>query len=358
MQFIEDFLRKKVPHASGEIPVYYRHALYTSEALLGLYFLLNIGLFYWGAHQLEWMPIVMLLMTLVGLWSIGRTPLRLNLGIYTVITAVWCGWYVRTCGWSCGGQHFLVPLIILMFFNIYDPPLLKIAYFVVALTYRMALFTYAISTTPVITLENSVAIVFQTVNSLVFFLMMALLCILFSSNIQETERKLRLDNQELHKEAGTDPLTQLPNRRQLLDEIDHFHRLNSQETFSVAIADIDFFKRVNDTYGHNCGDYTLRTLADLFKSQANDRYTVCRWGGEEFCFFMPGRNLGEAGSVMMDICLSVRRMELAFEDYRFNITITIGVEENDFFSPLDTILEKADQKLYMGKNSGRDRVVV
>lgn len=112
------------------------------------------------------------------------------------------------------------------------------------------------------------------------------------------------------------------------------------------------------TYGWSCGDYTLRSLSDLFREKAGDQYTVCRWGGEEFCFFLPGKNLDEAGGIMMELCNEVRRVALSFETYEFKITITIGVEENDFISLLNDILEKADQKLYMGKNSGRDQVVV
>lgn len=195
-------------------------------------------------------------------------------------------------------------------------------------------------------------------NSMVFFLTMANLCILFSSNLQETERRLRLQNEQLHKEADTDPLTHLPNRRAMLSDIDLFREKAPLETFSVAIADIDFFKQVNDTYGHNCGDYTLCSLAELFREKLAGKALVCRWGGEEFCFFLPEKNLDEAAGVMMDLCNEVRRMDLSFEQYDFRITITIGIEENDFMSPLEEIFEKADQKLYIGKNSGRDQVVI
>ena len=130
------------------------------------------------------------------------------------------------------------------------------------------------------------------------------------------------------------------------------------EIYSIAIADIDFFKNVNDTYGHNCGDYTLKTLADLFQSLAPERYSVCRWGGEEFCFFIPGKNLDEAGVIMFGVQQAVKRLRLEYEGTAFSITITIGVAENDFRSPTAAILEQADQKLYQGKMNGRDQVVL
>ena len=358
MHFLLDFFRKKAPRSGGEIPLYYRNALVIIQALLSFYFLASLFLFYWGTGRWEWLPALLMAVTLGSAFYIGRIPLRLSLFVYVSAIFLWCGWYVRQYGWGCGGQHFLVPVIIMLFFNIYDPPWMKIVTFAITLAYRMLLFSYSINNEPIFALERGTAIAFQTVNSLMFFIMMACLCILFSSNIQETERKLRLDNQELHREAGTDPLTQLPNRRDMVTVIDRFQQASPGENFCVAIADIDFFKKVNDTYGHNCGDYTLRQLADLFRAHAGERYSVCRWGGEEFCFFLPMKNLDEAGGIMLDICNKVRHMALAFEGNEFKITITIGVEENDFNSPLSAILEKADQKLYMGKESGRDRVVV
>ena len=144
----------------------------------------------------------------------------------------------------------------------------------------------------------------------------------------------------------------------MLDEIEQFVVANPEAQFSIAIADIDFFKKVNDTYGHNCGDYTLKELAKLFMTAAADKYRVCRWGGEEFCFFLPGMNIDDAGREMHDVNIAVRKKALHFEDVDFSITITIGVEENDFKSSMNQILDRADRKLYMGKVSGRDQVVI
>ena len=167
-----------------------------------------------------------------------------------------------------------------------------------------------------------------------------------------------INNQTLHRAAGTDPLTGLPNRRAMLDEIEQYLRVDPNAQFSVAIADIDFFKRVNDTYGHNCGDYTLKELATLFMTAAADKYKVCRWGGEEFCFFLSGMNIDEAGQEMHDLNTAVRRHPMHFGEIDYSITITIGVEENDYRSSIEQILDRADRKLYMGKVGGRDQVVV
>ena len=157
---------------------------------------------------------------------------------------------------------------------------------------------------------------------------------------------------------GIDPLTGLPNRRSMIERIERFYKESGDQPFSIAIADLDYFKKVNDTYGHNTGDYTLVRLTELFAEHSMGRYNVCRWGGEEFCFFMPGMNLDEAGTLMNDLCFAVEKLKLEHEGKEFSITITIGVEENDFSSPLEDLLNSADEKLYMGKEAGRNRVVV
>ena len=72
---------------------------------------------------------------------------------------------------------------------------------------------------------------------------------------------------------------------------------------------------------------------------------------------MPGKNLDEARILMKDLCYAVEQMKLSFEEHDFSITMTIGVEENDYASPLEVLLNRADEKLYMGKEAGRNRVV-
>lgn len=128
MQFLLDFLRKEAPKSGGDIPAYYRRALLINEALLAVYFMINLFLCYWGTHQ--WQPLcgLMSVIAVASLMFIGQWPLRLSLGGYAAVTFVWCGWYVPTYGWSCGGQYFLIPLLILLFFNIYGFAWLKILY--------------------------------------------------------------------------------------------------------------------------------------------------------------------------------------------------------------------------------------
>ena len=358
MGFFIDFLKQDTPKPGREMPGYYQRALVVTQAFMIIYFLLCYFLFRWKTGLWLEMPLFMLAAMLVCVASIGRVNVRLCLGGYAAVTLIWTGWYIDYFGWGSGAQHFMIPLLILCFFNIYEMPWVKLLILLCIVGYRVGIYIWTLGHDPLLPLNDGDSVVFQLTNSLTMFAIIACQFILFSSSIQATERKLRLHNQELSREAGTDPLTQLPNRRAMLDTMDNYMKGNPEGRFSVAIADIDFFKKVNDTYGHNCGDYTLKTLADLFRERAGEIYTVCRWGGEEFCFFLPDKNLDEAGAVMFDLCVSVKKMPLEFADNHFNITITIGVEEYDYTSPIGDILERADQKLYHGKISGRNQVVM
>ena len=340
------------------MPAYYRNALVFNEKLLTVYFVVCFVLIGVSTHQWQWEPVAFFVVTVVCLMNMNKLNARLNSGAYSLISVVWCWWCSVFWGWRNSGHLMLLPVVLLIFFNIYHPPWFKITACLALFTFRMVLFSRSLHAVPVYSMDDTVGVVFQTVNSVTLFTILAVNAILFSSSIQDTERQLRLDNQELHKEAGTDPLTQLPNRRSMIDSIEQFRKTSPHQAFSVAIADIDFFKKINDTYGHNCGDYTLKTLADLFRKMGGEDFTACRWGGEEFCFFMPGKNIDEAWNVMFALCSAVQKMPLSFEGNEFSITITIGIEENDFRSPMDEILAQADKKLYMGKISGRNRAVM
>ena len=358
MKFFLDFLHQKVPESGREIPLYYRRALATSEVMLVAYFLVCLFLYpLINRGRWEWVPVMFIAFSGVCLWALEHGDVRTNLILNAALCIAWVEWNVRHFGWGSGVQHFMTLLLVLVFFNVYAKPLYKMVWLLILLAIRIILFSISQQTPPVYQMDAEANTVYQTVNTVAFFLMLAAMCIIFSTSIQDTERQLRLKNQTLYKEAGTDALTGLPNRRSMIETIERFYKENGDQPFSVAIADIDFFKKINDTYGHNCGDYTLVRLTELFAAHSMGRYKVCRWGGEEFCFFLPGRNLDEARVVMSDLCFAVEKLELNYEGREFSITITIGVEEFDFVSPLEELLKAADGKLYMGKNAGRNQVV-
>lgn len=159
----------------------------------------------------------------------------------------------------------------------------------------------------------------------------------------------------LEKLSYTDSLTGLKNRRTMEDileqEIDRSIRHGNALCF--AIADIDHFKDVNDTFGHAGGDAILRELSGVFGSSVRRSDKIGRWGGEEFAFICPETQLDEAGQMFERMRERVRCHPFSIGT---RITISIGISE---FGPDDTLSSlaiRADKAMYLAKQSGRDRI--
>jgi len=357
MKQLLEFFRQDVPKDSHETN-YYHQSMKLTDQLLAIYFFLAFAVISWATRQLLLFPLAVEAVLLFSIFFLEKMSSRLGLLLHTLVVVAWCAWFLFTFGWGVGGQHVLILLILMVFFCLYETPFTKILYFLLILSVRMFLFHYTSTHEPLIMLDGFSALIIQTLNTVCVFVIHACCCIVFSSNLQESERQLLLKNELLHRQAETDPLTKLINRRGLMEIMNTFVQFNPQAMYCVAIADIDFFKRVNDTYGHNCGDYVLQTLSSLFMENAAQKgFSVGRWGGEEFCFFFPNVNIDEAGSIITDILIAVRRMPLEYEGKKFSITLTAGVEENDYRSPLHELIESADRKLYRGKENGRNQIV-
>jgi diguanylate cyclase (GGDEF)-like protein len=160
----------------------------------------------------------------------------------------------------------------------------------------------------------------------------------------EHERLLR----RLERMAFTDTLTALPNRRAWQEAMDRMavEAEESGEPLTVAIADLDHFKRYNDTYGHAAGDELLQRAAAAFAAGMRDEDFLARWGGEEFMFALPGTATADAVAVL-------DRMRAAMPDAQ---TCSIGVATWDTRESIAQLLQRADAALYSAKHDGRDRV--
>lgn len=157
----------------------------------------------------------------------------------------------------------------------------------------------------------------------------------------------------LSNAAIKDKLTNLPNRYYVSkNEKDYLN-----ENRWIAIADIDNFKRINDTYGHNFGDYVLQTLANLMQSSIKDT-EVCRWGGEEFLIIGKGNNLDKAFNTLEKFRKEVEDYTFENDEASTKLTITIGFSQYNKGLSLNEWINTADKKLYAGKYSGKNKIVL
>lgn len=129
------------------------------------------------------------------------------------------------------------------------------------------------------------------------------------------------------------------------------------EPFSIAIADIDFFKKFNDCYGHDCGDMVLRKVSELLQTQVGRQGYVSRWGGEEFLIIFKRFTLEESVNFAEEIREKLHRTELRYHNDGFHVTLTIGVAAGDSEKSIESMVKCADCALYDGKRNGRDQVV-
>ena len=129
------------------------------------------------------------------------------------------------------------------------------------------------------------------------------------------------------------------------------------EPFSIAIADIDFFKKFNDCYGHDCGDMVLRKVSELLQTQVGRQGCVSRWGGEEFLIIFKRFTLEESVNFAEEIREKLHRTELRYHNDGFHVTLTIGVAAGDSEKSIESMVKCADCALYEGKRNGRDQVV-
>ena len=178
--------------------------------------------------------------------------------------------------------------------------------------------------------------------------------------IKSLQDELKQANELLKRLTNIDHLTNLFNRRYLSEVLDgeFFRARRNNEYLSLIIIDIDYFKKVNDTYGHQNGDVVLGAVAMLAQRQLRAYDSAARYGGEEFVLVIPGTTL--AGGVMVAERLRQAVLEHTFPSPLEDLTVTISAGVATYPSPnvdsVDSLFRQADEALYRAKQNGRNRV--
>jgi two-component system cell cycle response regulator len=179
--------------------------------------------------------------------------------------------------------------------------------------------------------------------------------------LEEREKELLEVNERLRFMSQTDGLTGLDNRRHLNERIDemfqHAQRLN--EPFSLVMCDLDKFKSVNDTYGHQAGDEVLKALAKILKDEAREIDRVGRYGGEEFMLLLPGTVLDAAVTFAERVRKRIEAHTFTFDGGTLQRTASFGVSgwPHPTIRDSDALVRAADDALYVAKETGRNRVI-
>ncbi|MUH00787.1 diguanylate cyclase [Scytonema sp. UIC 10036] len=181
---------------------------------------------------------------------------------------------------------------------------------------------------------------------------------------QEELKKSLIEQGKLVKQleelAITDPLTGIWNRRYLYKQAEmEFQRAQRyHQAFSILMIDIDRFKRINDSYGHNVGDAALKALVPTVKSSLRKTDSFGRFGGEEFLLLLPETYFDTALAIAERIRKSVEKLIITAQEKMISITVSIGVSSYKLGDPtVETIIQRADAALYQAKNQGRNLVI-
>lgn len=195
----------------------------------------------------------------------------------------------------------------------------------------------------------------RMINMLSAALMLVAFSLLFVLEVHGLIKDLGRTNEKLKYIATHDELTGLYNRRSIKPLFEELEQ--SGDRFCVVLGDIDDFKKVNDTYGHDCGDKVLKTVSRVLLANISEGDTACRWGGEELLLIMRGSK-EECYERLSAIRERVISEVVPHESSFVKITVTFGFVSCTEADSIEALITQADKLLYEGKTSGKNKIVV
>lgn len=267
---------------------------------------------------------------------------------------------VHFIGWGSGFHYYLVVMTPFIFFWPYWNSRTKISVSAVLFLIYLALFYYARNVSPVHELENWKIELTTIITAFTAFFIFAAVALYYQVSVNKFEANLREANRLLEDMAKTDPLTALHNRRIIEEKLgdSNIKMADDGKAFSVIMSDIDHFKILNDTYGHQIGDLVLVSISKILKNATRSGDLVARWGGEEFLILLPGTGGEEAKEVAERMRIAISQSPVYIENKEIRITMTFGVAECTLEIGINECINRADKALYEGKNAGRNQVIL
>ncbi len=259
---------------------------------------------------------------------------------------------VKTLGWQSGFHYYMllfIPLIFASATNRFSVVAIKailicLVYLIIDVWFRTG--------TPNVILDEAMLSYIRYGNILIVFMFLGYVIYSYIQVVYAAES-------QLVRYAITDPLTGLYNRRYIYQLGRYQERLHKREghPFSIILADIDGFKSINDSYGHEAGDSVLITLSHKLCNGLREQDSVARWGGEEYLILLPNTRQPEAVMVAGRIGKLVSSESQRIGNSDIQLTMTFGVSEFDPDEGIDDCIARADQAMLSGKKSGKNRIV-
>lgn len=286
-------------------------------------------------------------------WLVTRRFITAALMLVTVEIIVHAWLAVWVLGWNSGFHYYIITLMVISAFHPHWPMRGKISYALMACISYLVLNQWSIGRVPILEIGDFTLDSVRWFNTAFTFAFVAYLAHYYAKAARDAEIKLE-------RLAATDTLTGLYNRRQMLTvfEQEQAKLRRNQRHLSIVMMDIDNFKKLNDQFGHECGDNALKAIAACFQQTLRTQDHVARWGGEEFLMLLPETDLKGAQVLAEKMRELASQIPITAHNQDIHITITSGVGELLPDEDLEKCLSRIDQGLLAGKRAGKNQVVV
>lgn len=266
-------------------------------------------------------------------------------------------------GWQYGFAQYIIAIIPVGFYICYmldiNRKKIKIAISMAVVSMFAFILCKLLSFywEPLIVLDNTILeLILYIFNACCTFVFLILFTLVFVFEIRLSSNQLQHQNAILEKLASIDPLTGLYNRRSM--DIFLSQAVESDVGFALIMCDIDDFKKVNDTYGHDFGDVVLKGVAKITTEQVREKGYVCRWGGEEILILLNNASEESSYRVAENIRRNVANRVFDLNEKWIHCSLTIGIALHQNREAVEETITKADYNLYRGKRSGKNTVVL
>jgi len=254
-------------------------------------------------------------------------------------------------GLESGFQYYIYSLVLIPFFiSTYSPKIRLLRAFGVIAT-ALFLEWWGYSHPPLLALPSSVIHNLHYMNLALFLLIIATISYFYTLSGNDYRDML-------FERSNRDYLTGLYNRHYLNERIKNglVRRGAKHQSFAILLIDVDYFKKINDTYGHSSGDKVLKHLAEVLKEHIGRSAIISRWGGEEFLVLFEACSEDMLVEMAEYLRITIKQTPMLEGKERY-ITVTIGAAISEPKEPFESVFYRADAALYRGKEEGRDRVV-
>ena len=274
---------------------------------------------------------------------------------FLVLTEVMAHAAVATIvlGWETGFHYYMIVTAYVLFFF---PQIrgVKATAFVIIIILYMGVYRLTVNVPP---LENDIAaFVFPEANMIGALCIIALLGSIFRNNFDQMIQNLHQMNGELERMAATDALTGLFTRRKMYELMSE--KIEKNGFFYIMMIDIDYFKSINDQYGHAVGDAAIMHVSEVITANLKDKDFVSRWGGEEFLAAAEVSSDEAAGRLAETVKEEVNINVLHHCGETVPVTVSVGIAKWKKGRNIEEVINEADRALYSAKQKGRNRTTI